>query len=118
MPILAYSKDSLVVFNNLLHDLYFDVPRERLTPVAGRICIRLTDQDFVIHKEWVSDFSLSICEVERADVKGDVNALPGQVELNRIVYQPGEGLLILKAVHPFQIICKVQRLHLELEQLV
>jgi len=117
VAIFAYSLDALSVFNNILHDLYFDKPERGLDLRDGRLHFRLTDQDLLIRKDSVSEYFLCICEIESAEVEGDLDALPDEIELNKILFEPKKSLLTLEAVHPLRIVCLVRKLHLELDQL-
>jgi hypothetical protein len=117
MPIFAYSETALEHFTDLLHDLYFALPRENFVPQAGVISIQLFDKDRILRKEVVSQFRCSIHEVTNCEMKGDPKKCPDPIFFNVFKYSRKKGTLVLKACSPLQITFQVKSLHLELEQL-
>ena len=118
MPIFARSAATLAGFNGLLHDLWFDLPRGELKPTNGRVCINLRDDERFLVEDRVSEYRFCICDVHQVEIKGEPDECPDPVELNLIEYDSKENVVTLIAVHPIQIRCRVERLYLELEQLV
>ena len=56
MPLIVRSKFLLRVLNILIHDLYFDLPGKEISTSNGVFSLRLSDQDFVLDPERVSEY--------------------------------------------------------------
>ena len=117
MPIFCYGEPTLFHFTSLLHDLYFTLPNTGLSIDAGKTTLRFSDQDFILRKDSVSEFSLAVLKVTHIRVEGQPDRCPDVVQLNRFRYKRKEHILALHAVHPVQIMFYVEGLHLELDQL-
>ena len=117
MSIFAYTETALTHFTDLLHDLYFALPRENFIPQAGVISIQLFDKDRILRKEVVSEFRCSIYEVTSCEMVGDPKRCPDPVFFNLFQYNRKKGVLVLKACSPLQVKFYVKNLHLELDQL-
>lgn len=117
MPILARSEIVLAHFTDLLHDLYFPLPRKGLCPTNGMICIPVRDEERLLSKDYVSTFELRIYEVTDIEIEGRPDICPDPVQLNKIEYKRKGGIVVIAAVHPVRVKCRVQKLHLELEQI-
>ena len=119
MAIFAVNEQVLNLFNDLLHDLYFESPLEGFTSNRGTITITFLDKDCCIHKDMVAEYQLCIHDVLEVETKGSLEQLPGnEVELNEIDFVEKEPKkVILRCVHPFRLICTVARLRLSLDQL-
>ena len=118
MPIYAYSDVGLHHFTDLLHDLYFALPGKDLKPVDGRIHITFKDEEKIICDDRISEFEVCVCDVLEVKLDGRPEDCPDPVQMNKLKYKAKEKTVVFEAVHPIQIRIKVEKLHLELNQLV
>ena len=85
MPLFAINRAMLEFFNQILHDLYYEIPRTGLSPSHGKLQIILSDRDHVIDKISIYRFLLTIHNTFAIENIGRWEDLPGgDVELNRI----------------------------------
>ena len=118
MALRAINQEVLELFNNLLHDLYFEIPAEGFVAKSGVLAIDLFDKDFCIHRDFVARYHLCIHSVQRMETKGNLSILPGnEVELNEIQFGADKRQVSLVCVHPFQLICWVQELRITVDQI-
>ena len=119
MSIVALNEEVLGFFNNLLHDLYFDVPEEGFELEDGTLCINLFDKEHCIHRDFVARYRLCIHEVVRVETLGDVHELPGdETQLNEMHFNANQRLLSIDCVYPLKINCYIRELRATLDQLV
>jgi len=118
MAILAYNKAGLHHFTELLHDLYCPIPHEELKPLGGVLQIRFRDEERIICQDRISEFQVCVFDVVEVTLDGRPQDCPDPVQLNKLKCDDKSGVVIFEFVHPLQLKCRVERIHLELDQLV
>jgi hypothetical protein len=116
MPIFACHPQSLVYFNDLLHDLEFDLDVFRRPKPSGDLHVKFLDSEMIKRPDVPSEFLLTIHKVEEVKIEGDIEGAPGGM-FNVFKYKERERLLVMKSCYNFTIKLRVARLFLELTQL-
>ena len=118
MPITARDEGFLHHLEDIVHDLFYDVPVEELTRHTGTLSLDVIDADHVISKAYTYSFRLTIHNVVTVRSEGKLDETPGgEVEINRLRYDRKTNELSIIGVHPYSLIVCVSDLQVELTQL-
>jgi hypothetical protein len=119
MPLIAHGKVMLNHIGGPLHDLYFDVPPDGFRAPEGQLRLRLSDQDSCLDEPVVTVFDLTVCNVASVEVEGRPESGPGEDMFNEFEFDRKRRILTLKCCMAIKRIkCSVERLHVELEQVI
>jgi hypothetical protein len=116
LPIIARSLVALAHVTDILHDLYFPLPRNGLRAENGSVVIVLTDQDLILDDQRVSEFRLTVRHVIRTEMAGVPEKNPELIQFDEFRYKPNDKVLSIKTAHPVRFIFQLESLHIELEQ--
>lgn len=115
MTLFAVNAELLGIFNNLLHDLYIQIPSGGFEVKDERTWIDFVDWDHCIHRDFAATYRLYVYSILSLESRGDISRLPGnEAQLNKIKFR--DNIVQFECVHPFQLICKVKELRLGLDQ--
>jgi len=120
MPLIARGKVMLSFFADILHDLSFNLPSGVFQASEGRLHLRLTDRHSHFRDEPAAMvFDLTVCNVTSIQVEGRPEDDPGEDMFNDFEFDGKAGVLTLKCCLAIKRIkCSVQRLHIELDQVI
>jgi hypothetical protein len=107
----------LNMLTSILHDLWFDWPKDGFKIEDGRLCITLYDQENFLDPERTVTFRLCIYAVQKVQIEGDPQDLPCQEEFSSFSWDKWDKVLSIKNCLRTTIKCKVKELYVELDQL-